>query len=39
VIASSFPKAKVITWEGGHLIHEERPRDVARLIQDIVLMA
>jgi magnesium chelatase accessory protein len=39
VIATSFPKAKVMTWEGGHLIHEERPRDVAKLIHDIVLMA
>lgn len=39
VIAASFSKAKVITWQGGHLIHEERPRDVAKLIHDIVLMA
>lgn len=39
VIAASFPKAKVFTWEGGHLIHEERPKDVAKLIHDIVLMA
>ncbi len=39
VIAASFPNAKVITWEGGHLIHEERPKDVARLIHDIVLTA
>lgn len=39
VIAASFPKAKVMTWEGGHLIHEERPKDVARLIHDIVFMA
>lgn len=39
VIAASFPQSRVMTWEGGHLIHEERPKDVARLIQDIVLTA
>ena len=39
VIRASFPKAKVMAWEGGHLIHEERPKEVAKLIHDIVLMA
>lgn len=39
VIQTSFPKARVITWPGGHLLHEERPQDVAKLIHDIVLTA
>jgi magnesium chelatase accessory protein len=36
VIAASFPTATVITWNGGHLIHEEEPERVGRLIQSIL---
>lgn len=36
VIAKSFPSSRVITWQGGHLLHEEQPRHVAQLIQTIV---
>ncbi|MFM8677635.1 MAG: alpha/beta fold hydrolase, partial [Burkholderiaceae bacterium] len=39
VIRSSFPTADVTTWPGGHLLHEERPAEVARFIQTIVLTA
>ena len=39
VIRASFPAAAVTTWTGGHLLHEERPADVARFIQTIVLTA
>jgi len=39
VIRSSFPTADVTTWTGGHLLHEERPAEVARFIQTIVLTA
>ena len=34
VIQESFPRARVITWPGGHLLHEERPQAVAQLIQE-----
>jgi magnesium chelatase accessory protein len=36
VIAAAFPAARVITWEGGHLLHEEQPTHVAQLIASIV---
>jgi magnesium chelatase accessory protein len=36
VIADSFPNARVITWQGGHLLHEEQPLNVARLIESII---
>jgi magnesium chelatase accessory protein len=39
VIRSSFPKAEVTTWTGGHLLHEERPAEVAQFIQTMVLTA
>jgi magnesium chelatase accessory protein len=34
VIQQSFPKAHVVTWPGGHLLHEERPQEVAKFIQE-----
>jgi len=39
VIQSYFSKAAVITWDGGHLLHEERPAEAARYIQTIALTA
>jgi magnesium chelatase accessory protein len=33
VIAQSFPKAHVVSWPGGHLLHEEQPQEVAKFIQ------
>jgi magnesium chelatase accessory protein len=39
VIRESFPRARVVTWPGGHLLHEERPKDVAKLIHDMVFTA
>ena len=32
VIQDSFPAASTTVWPGGHLLHEERPEDVARWI-------
>jgi magnesium chelatase accessory protein len=34
VIARAFPAAEVLTWPGGHLLHEERGDEAATLILD-----
>jgi magnesium chelatase accessory protein len=39
VLRSSFPKARVDTWPGGHLLHEERPQAVAKWIYTILFTA
>jgi magnesium chelatase accessory protein len=36
VIRKYFPAATTLMWPGGHLIHEERPGDVARMILDVL---
>ncbi len=36
VIRKYFPGATTLVWPGGHLIHEERPGDVARMILDVL---
>jgi len=36
VIRNSFPNAAVITWPGGHLLHEENPKETAALIRKFV---
>ena len=35
VIAAHFPSADVRTWEGGHVLHEERSRDATELLAGI----
>ena len=39
VIQTSFPRAGVTTWPGGHLLHEEKPAEVVRYIQTIIFTA
>lgn len=36
VIARHFPRARTQVWPGGHLLHEERPADVARMITEAI---
>ncbi len=39
VLRDAFPKARVETWPGGHLLHEERPQAVAQWIYTILFTA
>jgi magnesium chelatase accessory protein len=39
VLRDAFPKSKVETWPGGHLLHEERPQAVANWIYTILFTA
>jgi magnesium chelatase accessory protein len=39
VLRDAFPKSKVDTWPGGHLLHEERPQAVANWIYTILFTA
>lgn len=39
VIATHFPSADVRTWEGGHVLHEERPHDATQLLAGLVASA
>jgi len=36
VIASAFPSANVVRWEGGHVMHEEEPARAAALIRSVL---
>jgi magnesium chelatase accessory protein len=36
IIEASFPKARVLRWEGGHLLHEAEPERAARVILDVL---
>jgi magnesium chelatase accessory protein len=36
IIAGSFPDAKILRWDGGHLLHEAQPERAALLIRDIL---
>jgi magnesium chelatase accessory protein len=36
IIESSFPDAKVLRWDGGHLLHEAQPERAAQLIRAIL---
>jgi pimeloyl-ACP methyl ester carboxylesterase len=37
VIATSFPKASVTVWPGGHVLHETEPKRVSEYLQTIAL--
>ncbi len=39
VLRDGFPKSRVETWPGGHLLHEERPQAVAKWIYTILFTA
>jgi magnesium chelatase accessory protein len=32
LLATSFPEAQVVEWEGGHLLHEANPERAAKLL-------
>jgi len=34
IVRDYFPAAEILTWEGGHIMHELEPRKVAQLILD-----
>jgi magnesium chelatase accessory protein len=36
VIASAFPSANVVRWDGGHVLHEEEPARAAALIRSVL---
>ena len=36
VLAAHFPSAQVRSWEGGHVLHEERPRETTELLAGLV---
>ncbi len=36
VITQHFPKASVVAWRGGHVLHEEQPERAARFIIDML---
>lgn len=35
VIARHFPAARVLAWEGGHVLHEEQPDQAIRLVSEV----
>lgn len=39
IIHRYFPQAKLTVWPGGHALHEERPQEVVRFIQESVFTA
>lgn len=36
ILARDFPQARVLTWPGGHLLHEEHPQRAVRLIAEVL---
>ncbi len=36
VFAEHFPSARILSWSGGHVVHEERPLDAAALLAGLV---
>jgi magnesium chelatase accessory protein len=36
VLARDFPRARVLNWQGGHLLHEEHPGRAVRLVAEVL---
>lgn len=39
IIRKHYPQAHLTTWPGGHILHEESPKEVLRFIQERLLTA
>jgi magnesium chelatase accessory protein len=39
IIESSFPDARIMRWDGGHLLHEAQPDRAAQLISEVLAEA